>query len=172
MLTYELTSVTGSRGGGVRLGAGSPSAIRRAILLMILGSGVTSVACQKNRHLEGSAQNDNKTTWSAEAQSPDGLWLATALSQQRGGPETALGTTSVYLKWIRGSQPPTQVLGFSHRYATMNLTMEWATSTRLNVTYGPSTPGDHVSLDFQAVKCGGIDISVRDVSSTKTVSSQ
>ena len=48
----------------------------------------------------------------------------------------------------------------------MNLNMKWLTPTHLEVTYGASAkPGDHVNLDFQVVKCGGIDISVREVSS-------
>jgi hypothetical protein len=90
-----------------------------------------------------------------------------------GGPGTAYDATSVYLKWIKGSHPPTQLLEFSHQYATMNLKMEWVTPTHLEVTYGASArPGDHVSLDFQVVKCGGIDISVRDLSSEKIDTSQ
>ena len=109
----------------------------------------------------------SETTWSAEAQSPDGQWLATARSQQWSGPGNAYDATAVYLKWMRGSQPPTQVLGFSHQYGTMNLKMKWETPTHLAVTYGPSErPGDHVSLDFQVVRISGIEISVQDLSST------
>jgi len=133
---------------------GSRSAICAAIILIIIAVCVLGSGCQ-----------NVGTTWSAEVRSPDGLWLATARSQQWGGPGTAHDATNVYLKWIKGSQPPTQVLGFSHQYATMNLKMEWLTPTHLEVTYGVSArSGDHVSLDFQAVKCGGIDISVRDLS--------
>jgi hypothetical protein len=112
---------------------------------------------------------DPATTWSAEARSPDGLWIASARSQQWSGPGNAYDATTVYLKWIKGSRPPTEVLEFSHQYATMNLEMEWVTPTHLNVTYGPSArPGDQVSLDFQVVKIGGIDISVRQLSSDMT----
>jgi|SRR5208282_3785275 len=138
--------------------SGGRFAIRTAIALMVIAVCVLGSGCQ-----------DVGTTWSAEARSPDGLWLATARSQQWGGLGTAYDATTVYLKWIKGSQPPTQVLGFSHQYATMNLNMEWLTPTHLEVTYGPSaSPGDHVSLDFQAIKCGGIDISVRDLSRETT----
>jgi hypothetical protein len=57
---------------------------------------------------------------------------------------------------------PTEILEFSHEYATMNLKMEWITPTHLNVMYGESgKPGDEVNLDFQAVKCGGVEISVQ-----------
>jgi len=145
----------------MKTGKGNRSPFRTATKLIIVGVCLLG-ACQ-----------DVATTWSAEARSPDGLWLATARSQQWGGPGTAYDATTVYLKWIRGAQPPTQVLGFSHQYATMDLRMKWITPTHLEVTYGPSAkPGDHVSLDFQAVKCGGVDISVRDLSSGATAPSQ
>ncbi len=105
------------------------------------------------------------TTWSTEAPSPDGSWLAVARSEQWSGPGNAYDATTVTLKWLKGSKPPIQVLGFSHQYPTMNLKMEWVTPAHLNVTYGENTgPGDQVSLDFQVVKCAGIDISVQHVS--------
>jgi hypothetical protein len=132
----------------------SRSAIRKAILLIVVGFCVSEFGCQ-----------DVGTTWSEEARSPDGNWLATARSQQWGGPGTAYDATTVYLKWVKGSRPPTEVLVFSHQYATMVLKMEWVTATHLEVIYGPSPgPADHVSLDFQVVKCAGIEISVHDLS--------
>jgi hypothetical protein len=109
------------------------------------------------------------TTWSGETRSPDGRYLAVARSKQWSGPGNAYDATTVYLKWIKGSQPPTEVLEFSHQYATMNLKMEWKTPTHLHVTYGESAkPGDHVSLDFQAIKCAGIEISAQRVSGDTT----
>jgi hypothetical protein len=55
----------------------------------------------------------------------------------------------------------------------MNLKMEWLTPTHLNVTYGPSArPGDHADLNFQAIKCAGIEITVTDLSSGMTSSSK
>jgi hypothetical protein len=130
------------------------AAVRGSIAVVIIGVCVSSSGCR-----------DVPTTWSAEALSPDGRWLATARSQQWGGPGTAYDATTVSLKLNKGSQPPTQVLVFSHQYATMNLRMEWVTPTHLEVAYGESgRPGDQVSLDFQAVKCAGIDISVRHLS--------
>jgi hypothetical protein len=158
----KLIATTDPRGGIIEARTVGPPAIRKALSLLILGLCVLGVGCQ-----------NVATTWSTEAPSPDGLWLATARSQQVGGAGTAYDGTSVYLKWTKGSQPPTHVLGFSHHYATMNLKMEWVTPTHLEVTYGPSArPGDHVSLDFQVVKCAGIDISVRDLSSEKIDTSQ
>jgi hypothetical protein len=131
------------------------AAIGRAISVVVIGVCVLLCGCR----------NNPTTTWSAEARSPDGQWLATARSQRWGGPGNAYAATTVDLKWIKGSQPPTQVLVFSHQYATMNLKMEWVTPTHLEVTYGASAePGDRVSLDFQAVKMSGVDISVRELS--------
>jgi len=131
----------------------------KSVLFLVLAACALMCGCSE-------AYKEGGTTWTAEARSPDGLWLATARSQQWGGPGTAYDATRVYLKWIRGSQPPIQILGFSHQYATMNLKMEWLTPKHLHVSYGPSArPGDQVSLEFQAVKCAGIDISVRDLSS-------
>jgi hypothetical protein len=113
------------------------------------------------------------TTWSAQSLSPDGNWIAIARSEQGGGIGGAYDVTTVSLKRTNGSQPPAQVLLFSHEYSTMNLKMEWLTPTHLNVTYGPSArPGDHADLNFQAVKCAGVEISVRDVSNATTSSPQ
>jgi hypothetical protein len=134
---------------------GSASLIRAAICLILIGLSLAGAGCR-----------DVATTWTAETRSPDGLWLATARSQQWGGPGTAYDATTVYLKWVRGSQPPTQILGFSHQYGTMTLKMDWVTPTHLDVAYGPSgRPGDQVNVDFQAVRCGNITISLRKLPS-------
>jgi hypothetical protein len=104
------------------------------------------------------------TTWSAEARSPDGLWVATARTESLAGPGTAYDGTTVYLKWTKGGHA-TRVLAFTHYYPTMNLKMEWITPTHLGVTYGENArPGDHVRVDFQVVKYGDLDISLRDLS--------
>jgi hypothetical protein len=125
--------------------------VRKAISLIAIAVSVLLCSC-----------GGPTTTWSTKARSPDGYWLAVARSEQWSGPGNAYDATTVYLKWLKGSQAPTQVLEFSHQYATMNLKMEWVTPTHLHVTYGESAgPGDHVSLDFQVVKCSGVDISAQ-----------
>jgi len=54
---------------------------------------------------------------------------------------------------------------FSHEYSTMNLKMEWLTPKDLHVIYGPSDhPGDHADLDFEAIKCASVNISVEYLS--------
>ncbi len=128
--------------------------VPRAILFAIIGVGLLMSGCE---HVA--------TTWSAEARSPDGRWLATARSQHWGGPGTTFDATTVYLKWTKGWQAPMRVLAFSHYYPTMNLKMEWTTPTHLDVTYGENArPGGRVRVDFQVVKYGNVDISLRDLS--------
>lgn len=165
MHPHKLTATTEpcrANRGIIRDGMVGSRAVRKTISLVVLG-----ICCL------GASCGNVATTWSAEARSPDGLWLATARSEQVGGGGAAYNGTSVFLKRINSSQPPTQVLGFSHAYATMNLKMEWITPTHLEVSYGPSArAGDHVNLGFQVVKYGGIDISVRDLSSEKTDASR
>jgi hypothetical protein len=134
--------------------AGRRTASRKVTSLLILITCVLVPGC----HLA-------RTTWSAEARSPDGLWLAIARSEQGGGLGASYDVTTVNLKQTKGRQTPVQILLFSHNYPTMNLKMDWLSSNRLSVTYGESArPGDQVNLEFQVIKCAGIDISVRKVS--------
>jgi hypothetical protein len=105
-------------------------------------------------------------SWSAEARSPDGKMIATAKTFENSGFGTGGGGTVVYLNWTTGSQLPMEILSFSDGPAGpggMNVGMNWLTPTHLEITYK-----GHRTLDFQAVKCAGIDISVRALSSVET----
>jgi len=108
---------------------------------------------------------DVRTVWSAEARSPDGNSLASASMVAHYGPGTAGAESSVYLKNIHDSSAPLLILGFFHHEknlsSTINLTMKWASPSHLEVTYD----GRAASLDFQAIKSNGVEISVRDLSS-------
>jgi hypothetical protein len=142
---------------------GSRCAVRLAICLMIVGACALASSC-------GPA-----TIWSAEARSPDGLWLASARTLENSGFGTGAFITDVYLKQINVSKPTQTILSFWHdpslaspqSGATINLRMLWADSTHLEVTYD-----GHADLSFQVVKCAGIDISVRDVSAKTTSASK
>jgi hypothetical protein len=135
-------------------GLSSHGLVPKAILLVIIGVCLLTSGCERA-----------VTTWSAEARSPDHRWVATARSERWAGPGTAYDATTVYLKWTDGGKAPVQVLAFSHYYPTMNLKMEWITPTHLDVTYGENArPGDRVRVDFQVVKYGNVDISLRDLS--------
>jgi hypothetical protein len=116
-------------------------------------------------------RNDQRITWSAEAKSPDGEWIATAISQQWSGPGNAYDATSVSLKRTDTSDKPTEILELSHQYATLNLKMEWQDSKHFDIWYGPSSrPADKVDVDFQVVKMAGIDISLKPIETTPTES--
>ena len=103
-----------------------------------------------------------KTTWSAESRSPDGKMIATAETIQTSGIGTGDPGTRVYLNWTKGSQPPTIILAFTEGPPGpdgMKVGMNWLTPNHLELTYKGRR-----ELDFEAVKCHGIDISVRDLS--------
>lgn len=112
---------------------------------------------------------DSETNLSAEARSPDGHWVASALTTENGGPGTAGLYTEVYLKRTDVKQAPTEILGFSvggraSQDGALNLTMKWQSPSHLDVTFN----GHAATLYFQVVKCAGIDISTRDVSDEKS----
>ena len=122
---------------------------RNCFLLLILEICVSLSGCEGPKEI-----------WSAESRSPDGKMIATAHSIQTSGIGTGDPGTFVYLNWTTGSQSPTIVLALGlNELDSTNVEMKWLTPKHLELTYkGPRT------IDFQAVKCHGIDISVRDVS--------
>jgi uncharacterized protein YceK len=107
------------------------------------------------------------TIWSTEVRSPDGLWLAKALTEQHSGPGNALLQTTVLLKHTKGPKEPIEVLLFTQDAKSIDLKMNWLTPSHLEVTYKQPAV-----IDFQAIKCGGVDISVQDVSSGAVSSSR
>src|SRR5882672_10318713 len=82
----------------------NPRLLSICALLALVGFCIVEVGCQ-----------DVATTWSTEARSPDGRWLASARTQQWSGPGTAYDATTVSLKQLGTSLSPTQVLVFSHQ---------------------------------------------------------
>jgi hypothetical protein len=106
----------------------------------------------------------SEKVWSAEARSPDGNMLASARTIAQSGFGTGYIGTVVYLNRIKGSQPPMEILQLSDDYETpsdeISVEMKWLAPTHLELAYK-----GHRTLDFQAVKCVGVDISVRDLSS-------
>jgi hypothetical protein len=101
-----------------------------------------------------------KTTWYAEVPSPDGYWVANARTDQYSGPGNAGLYTGVYLRRTRGQKDPIEILLLDQQETgPITLKMDWLTPSHLEVTY-TSNP----SVDFQAVKAAGIEISVRELS--------
>jgi hypothetical protein len=87
--------------------------------------------------------------------------IATAETFEQSGFGTGWVQTTVYLNWTTGSQPKTLILAFSEGPAEpggMNVGMKWLTPTHLELTYKGQRP-----LDFQAIKCDGVDIAVQDL---------
>jgi hypothetical protein len=103
-----------------------------------------------------------KTQWSSEVRSPDGKFVAQIRSSQPSGIGTGDIGTFVYLNWTSGSQSPTIIVAFedgSDENGNKSIGINWLTSNHLELTYsGPRT------IDFQAVKCHGVEISLRDIS--------
>jgi hypothetical protein len=106
-----------------------------------------------------------QTIWSAEARFPDGKMIATARAYANGGfGVSGSPATFVYLNWTAGSQSPTEILSLddqSDRGEETEVGMKWLAPNRLELAYA----GKHQSIGFQAVKCYGVDVSVRDISS-------
>lgn len=114
---------------------------------------------------------NSQTVWSSEAKSPDGKMIATARAFANGGfGVSGVPATFVYLNWTAGSQEPTEILCLgdeSDASDDVEVGMSWLTPTRLELKYR----GNRQSIDFQAIKFAGVDISARDVSSPKGSSS-
>jgi hypothetical protein len=96
--------------------------------------------------------------------------IATARTIQTSGIGTGNPGTFVYLNRTTGSQLPIMILAFHDgpdEPGGMNVGMEWLTPTHLELTYK-----GHRDIDFQAVKCNGVDISVRELLSAPVNSTQ
>jgi hypothetical protein len=163
MLAFELITATDLSRGIIKTGIYCHRAISKAISFVIVGICLLGIGCQ-----------DVATIWSAEARSPDGNWLASAHTEQHGGPGTAGVETIVYLSRTNVSKPPEAVLSFFHDPSlasqsgkTIDLSMKWPAPTHLEVTYD-----GHATLGLQVVKYYGVDISVRDLSRETTSTSR
>jgi hypothetical protein len=111
---------------------------------------------------------DVETIWSTESPSPDGQWAALARTDQYGGPGTAGLQSFVYLKSTKGPKDHMLILMLSSQEATsIKLELNWLTPSHLEIVYR-----EPASIDFEAIRCGGIIISVRDLPTEKSVSSR
>jgi hypothetical protein len=134
----------------------SHSAIRRGILVLVISACALLFGC-----------SNAVTIWSTESRSPDGQWRAIARTDQYSGPGNAALLTTVYLKAAKGRKDETQVLLLMQNERSIGLKMNWSSPSHLEVTY--KQPAE---VEFQAIKCAGIDISVHDLSSGTMSSSQ
>lgn len=102
---------------------------------------------------------DSATIWSTESIAPDGQWKAVARTEQYGGMGAAGVQASVILQRNQGPDSPIKILSFSNESAypqgVANLELKWLTPSHLDVGYGKGA-----SVQFQAIKCAGIEISI------------
>jgi len=103
---------------------------------------------------------NSERTWTAEMKSPDGRFIATAETLEPGGwGNGAPPETYVDLNWASGSQKPTVVFSFNdgpNEPGGMNVGVRWLTPRHLELTYKGNP-----TIDFQAIKWGEVEISVR-----------
>ena len=136
----------------------SPFWMCRAILLLSLGLCVFLSGCKKDPPVS-----------SAESKSPDGKLVATAHTFANSGFGGGPPTTFVYLSWVAGLQSPTLILsltGGSDAAVDANVEMKWLNSNHLELKYK-----ENQNVDFQAIKWGNVDLSLRDDKSEKSQTS-
>jgi hypothetical protein len=84
-----------------------------------------------------------------------------ARTDQYSGPGNAALAVVVSLKRTSGVSDPIEILSldeWKNTPANIGLTLVWLTSTHLEISYR-----EPVGIQFQAVKCGGIDISLQSI---------
>lgn len=123
-------------------------------ILLIVGSGAL-VCCDGPR-----------TVWSTESRSPDGKMIAHAWTVETSGIGTGNPGTFVDLNWTNGSQSPTLILAFAYgadqpgHPGDKNVELNWLAPTHLELAYSGGR-----TVDFQAVKCHGVAITLRQLPS-------
>jgi hypothetical protein len=104
---------------------------------------------------------NTERTWSAQAKSPDGRYVVMAETLRPGGWGTgAPAQTTVDLNYTSGHQSSAEILTFvggPEGPEGMNIGINWLSPTQLELTYK-----GHPSIEFQAVKCRGVDIITRE----------
>ncbi len=128
-----------------------PSSISKGILIVTLVTSIVTCSCKA------------PPTWSAEARSPDGKRITTANGFDNGGfLAPGPSATFVYLNRTVGSQPKVLIFALSggESVGSGAVGMNWLAPNRLELTYK-----GHPSIDFQAIHCAGVDISVRELPS-------
>ena len=135
----------------------SPAAFR-SLRVVLESSGVTLFGLC----LLMTGCKNTERTWSAQAKSPDGRYVVAAETLRPGGWGTgAPAQTTVDLNYTSGHQSSSEILTFvdgPDEPDGMNVGIKWLTSTRLELTCK-----GHPTIEFQAVKCRGVDISTREV---------
>ena len=136
--------------------SGSPKGFARGRVVLRSGALLTFGLCL----LMASCKNTERT-WSAQAKSPDGRYLVTAETLRLGGWGTAApAQTTVDLNYTSGHQRSSEILTFVNNADGsdgMNVGINWLSATQIELTYK-----GHPTIEFQAVKCRGVDIITRE----------
>ena len=138
-----MTIKTGSSAGRIDL------VVRRLAFVLALCLG--TAAC-----------DDSAVIWKAQLKSPDGRWFALANIKQYGGPGQDALLTQVSL--VRSDsdnkdKDTVEVLLLSDQRVPMAyVQMNWLSPKHLEIVYTREN-----EIDFQAIKCAGLDISLRAV---------
>ena len=131
------------------LGSRRVRSVLRSGALLSLGFCLLTISCR-----------NTERTWSAKAKSPDGRYVVTAETLRPSGWGTgAPPVTVVDLNYTSGHQSSSEILtstSNSDEPDAMNVGIIWLSPGLLELTYK-----DHPSIEFQAVKCRGVDISIR-----------
>jgi hypothetical protein len=129
----------------------------------------------------GCTSEDDVAVWKQEVPSPDGRWIARAVTTENGGFGSGFISTTVRLQRREAHPPGIDVLEFdggavNHAYVLDNvanagggihLTMKWTDNAHLQVRYD-----NHPDLNFQAVKLQDVTITTQDLSGPATASSR
>lgn len=129
------------------------AAVRATNLTLLLALVLAPLGCK-----------DDTLAWSSEVTSPDGKFIARARGFVPGFAGIGNAGTQVDLNWTQGSQAPETILYIDDGSAETqpgngNVRIEWRGPAKLVLSYtGPR----HV--DFQAVRCHGVDVALVDTS--------
>jgi hypothetical protein len=106
------------------------------------------------------ACGDPDPDWKFERNSPDGSWVAEAKNIHTAGPGNAWDETYVTLRRSSGpNRDGTQVIELNtESIQTGGVELNWLGKRHLEVVYGKGS-----DVDFQAVKLGELEISLRRV---------
>lgn len=99
------------------------------------------------------------TVWSTRTLSPDNQWIASAETKRYGGFGSAGIQSTVTLQRQNGPDERLPVLQLSQDQINVQLTLRWLSPAQLDISYE-----GRASVDFQAVKCGGITITLHNTS--------
>jgi len=113
--------------------------------------------------VSSACSDDTQRTVFLRAPSPDNQWVATAQEDRHSGPGTAGLYIEVSLQRVRGDNKPIQILLLEgdypiSEYPGRHLQLRWTDPTHLELGYRDA------KVDFQAVRCAGLQISTLELS--------